>query len=76
MITSYLCNKIKANANTISNFITNNTKIFTCYITAQIRNSRHLAHDLGRNGLAALPKPEAQQEFNARKKNYVIYSTV
>lgn len=29
MITSYLCNKIKANANTISNFITNNTKIFT-----------------------------------------------
>ena len=53
MITSYLCNKIKANANTISNFITNNTKIFTCYITAQIRNSRHLAHDLGRNGLAA-----------------------
>lgn len=60
MITSYLCNKIKANANTISNFITDNTKIFTCYITAQIRNSRHLAHDLGRNGLAA---------YQSRKRN-------
>ena len=62
--------------NTISNFITDNTKIFTCYITSPNTKSRHLAHDLGRNGLAAYQSRKRNRKFNARKKNYVIYSTV